>query len=56
MTEAAIPLVKRASVRWAAAVIVLAVGYAALWVGSQTVAPVLLTVGYCVLVPVAILT
>ena len=56
MTDAAIPLVKRASVRWAAATIVLVVGYAELWVGSQTLAPLLLTVGYCVLVPFAILT
>jgi len=55
MTEATLPLVKRASVRWAAAAIVLLAGYAELWVGSQTVAPVLLTVGYCILVPLAIL-
>jgi hypothetical protein len=55
MTEATLPLVKRAWVRWAAAAIVLVAGYAELWVGSQTVAPVLLTVGYCILVPFAIL-
>ena len=55
MTEATLPLMKRASVRWAAAAIVLVIGYAELWVGSQTVAPVLLTLGYCVLVPFAIL-
>ena len=56
MADATIPLVKRASVRWVAAAVVLAVGYAELWVGSQTLAPLLLTVGYCVLVPWAILT
>ena len=56
MTEATIPLVKRASVRWAVAALVLAAGYAELWAGSQTVAPILLTIGYCVLVPFAILS
>ena len=55
MTEATLPLAKRASVRWAVAGLVLAVGYAELWRGSQTIAPILLAVGYCVLVPFAIL-
>ena len=56
MTEATLPMMKRASVRWTVAAIVLAAGYAELWVGSQTLAPVLLTIGYCGLVPFAILS
>ena len=56
MTEATRPLAKRTSVRWAIAGFVLAVGYAELWRGSQTIAPVLLALGYCVLVPFAILS
>ncbi len=31
------------------------VGYADLWRGGITVAPILLVLGYCVLIPVAIL-
>ena len=37
----------------AAAALVL--GYADLWRGGMTVAPILLVVGYCVLIPIAIL-
>jgi hypothetical protein len=48
-------MVKRASVRWAAAAVVLLAGYADLARGGVTVAPILLVVGYCVLVPLAIL-
>ena len=33
----------------------LAVGYADLWRGGVTVAPILLAVGYCILIPIAIL-
>ena len=56
MTEAARPVAKRASVRWTAAGVVLAAGYADLARGGQTVAPILLVIGYCVLVPFAILS
>ena len=49
-------MAKRASVRWAAAGIVLAAGYADLSRGGMTIAPILLVIGYCVLVPLAILT
>ena len=40
---------------WGAAVVALVVGYADLARGGETIAPVLLVAGYCVLVPVAIL-
>ena len=33
----------------------MAVGYADLWRGGVTVAPILLAVGYCILIPIAIL-
>jgi hypothetical protein len=49
------PMMQRASIRWAVAGLVLAAGYADLWRGGDTIAPVLLVVGYCVLVPFAIL-
>jgi hypothetical protein len=39
---------------WALAFVVLAAGYADLWRGGETLAPILLIVGYCVLVPLAI--
>lgn len=56
MTDAAKPLTKRASFRWGLAALVLAVGYADLARGGMTIAPILLVVGYCILIPVAILT
>jgi hypothetical protein len=40
---------------WALAAVVLAAGYADLWRGGETLAPILLILGYCVLVPLAIL-
>jgi hypothetical protein len=40
---------------WVASAVVLLAGYADLWRGGETVAPILLVVGYCVLIPVAIL-
>ena len=56
MNEAARPATKRASVRWAAVGVVLALGYADLARGGETIAPILLVFGYCVLVPLAILS
>ncbi len=50
------PMAKRASVRWAVAGFVLVAGYADLARGGETIAPILLVVGYCVLVPLAILS
>lgn len=40
---------------WGTALLVIAAGYADLARGGETLAPVLLVLGYCVLVPVAIL-
>ena len=40
---------------WGLAAITLVVGYADLWRGGETIAPVLLVLAYCVLIPVAIL-
>lgn len=40
---------------WGAALITLALGYADLVRGGETVAPILLVLGYCILVPRAIL-
>ena len=40
---------------WALAGVVLAAGYADLWRGGETLAPILLILGYCVLVPLAIM-
>lgn len=41
---------------WAvAAAVVLIIGYVDLWRGGETLAPILLVLGYCVLIPVAIL-
>ncbi len=40
---------------WALALVVLAAGYADLWRGGETLAPILLIIGYCVLIPLAIL-
>ncbi len=40
---------------WGLAALVIAAGFADLWRGGETVAPILLTLGYCVLVPLAIL-
>ncbi|MDH3890606.1 MAG: hypothetical protein OEV49_05945 [candidate division Zixibacteria bacterium] len=39
---------------FAAALVVIVVGYVTLGTGSMTLAPILLVLGYCVLIPVAI--
>lgn len=40
---------------WGIALLAIAAGYADLARGGETIAPVLLVIGYCVLVPLAIL-
>lgn len=46
----------RGRLAWAiAAALVLLVGYLDLWRGGQTLAPILLVLGYVVLIPIAIL-
>jgi hypothetical protein len=49
------PTRTRSLVWWGAASVTLLLGYADLWRGGETIAPVLLVIGYCVLVPIAIL-
>ncbi len=56
MTDATQPLTKRPSFRWGIAGAVLALGYADLARGGMTIAPIFLVVGYCILVPIAILS
>ena len=46
---------RRALLWWGLALLTLLLGYVDLARGGQTVAPILLVIGYCVLVPVAIL-
>ena len=45
----------RSLVWWALAAVVLIAGYADLVRGGETLAPILLVLGYCVCVPLAIL-
>lgn len=45
----------RGLIWWGAAAVVILAGFADLWRGGETIAPILLTIGYCVLVPLAIL-
>jgi hypothetical protein len=45
----------RGSMWWIAAALVILAGFADLARGGETIAPILLALGYCVLVPLAIL-
>ncbi len=45
----------RPALKWGIAVAVLAAGYADLARGGSTIAPILLVLGYAVLVPIAIM-
>lgn len=49
------PVWRRPAVMWSLAALTLILGYADLVRGGETVAPFLLVIGYCVLVPMAIL-
>jgi hypothetical protein len=53
--EASRPARSRSGVLWAIALLTLLVGFIDLARGGETLAPILLVVGYCVLVPLAIL-
>lgn len=55
MTEAEATTRTRPLLWWGIALLVIAAGYADLARGGETIAPILLVAGYCVLVPVAIL-
>jgi hypothetical protein len=46
---------RRRAMFWALAAVVIILGFADLARGGETLAPVLLVIGYCVLVPTAIL-
>jgi hypothetical protein len=46
---------RRSWVYWTLATVVLLAGFADLARGGETLAPILLVIGYCVLVPLAIL-
>lgn len=45
----------RTAILWAVALLTLLAGFADLARGGETLAPILLVIGYCVLVPLAIL-
>ena len=49
------PSRNRTTALWAAALFIITLGFADLARGGTTIAPVLLVLGYCVLVPIAIL-
>jgi hypothetical protein len=49
------PSRNRSIALWAAALVTIILGFADLARGGTTIAPVLLVVGYCILVPIAIL-
>ena len=40
---------------WGISAVTLFVGYADLWRGGETLAPILLVIAYCILIPIAIL-
>lgn len=40
---------------WGIALVTILAGFVDLWRGGETIAPILLVIGYCVLVPIAIL-
>ena len=55
MAEAEVTHRSRPLVWWGVAMLAIAAGYADLARGGETIAPILLVLGYCVLVPLAIL-
>ena len=55
MAQTTSPARARSFVWWIVAALVLLAGYADLARGGETLAPILLVLGYCVFVPLAIL-
>ena len=55
MAEAQATARSRPLLWWGIAILVIIAGYADLARGGETIAPLLLVAGYCVLVPIAIL-
>ena len=45
----------RSAILWAVALVTLLAGFVDLARGGETLAPILLVIGYCILVPIAIL-
>ena len=54
-TTAASRLPGTRTVWWGLAAVTILLGFADLWRGGETIAPILLVVGYLILVPIAIL-
>jgi hypothetical protein len=55
MVESDTPPRTRGLLWWGIAILVIVAGFADLARGGETIAPILLAIGYCVLVPLAIL-
>ena len=55
LSEAGTGTRARSLMWWGLAAASLLAGYVDLWRGGETIAPILLVLGYCVLVPIAIL-
>jgi hypothetical protein len=55
MTESTSTTKSKTWVWWTLAIATLILGFADLARGGETIAPILLVIGYCVLVPIAIL-
>jgi hypothetical protein len=55
MSEPASTAKRRTWLWWGLAIATLILGFADLARGGETIAPILLVIGYCVLVPIAIL-
>jgi hypothetical protein len=55
LQESTVTTRARPFIWWGLALLALAAGYADLIRGGETIAPILLVIGYCVLVPIAIL-
>jgi len=55
LQESTVATRARPFIWWGLALLALVAGYADLIRGGETIAPILLVIGYCVLVPIAIL-
>ncbi|MFI5241401.1 MAG: hypothetical protein ACHQRL_00205 [Gemmatimonadales bacterium] len=55
LQESTVTTRARPFIWWGLALLALVAGYADLIRGGETIAPILLVIGYCVLVPIAIL-
>lgn len=52
---AVVKVTSRPALWWGLSAAALVLGYADLWRGGITIAPILLVAGYCILIPIAIL-